>query len=362
MADAKISELTEKQTLGANDLLVIATNSNNYKVKGSTVKTYAQDGLATVATSGSYADLSNKPSIPTKTSELTNDSDFVDTTDLSTALEAKQDVIDATNKLDYDYLSNTPTIPDELVELTDVNIDDTTLADGQLLKYDATSTKWVNGSGNITTVDWSDITNKPSFATVATTGDYDDLTDTPTIPTVNNATLTVTQNGVSAGTFTANASTDATIAINETIQSASSPLSITSNVLSISIADTSTDGYLSSTDWNKFSNKAVYQTLTEDTTNTTATIAIDSTNFYNKLYRYTQALTELTLTGSLVETAASTYRYETEIQFTTGATFTFTATGLANRWIGINAPSFDSNTTYIIAIKNGYAVLGKVGA
>ena len=33
--------------------------------------------LATVATSGSYSDLSNKPTIPTRTSELTNDSGFI---------------------------------------------------------------------------------------------------------------------------------------------------------------------------------------------------------------------------------------------------------------------------------------------
>lgn len=244
MADAKISQLTEKQTLANDDLLVIASGNNNYKLKGSTVKTYAQGGLATVATSGSYNDLSDKP----------------------------------------------------------------------------------------------------------------------TIPTVNNATLTVTQNGVSAGTFTANASTDATIAINETIQSASSPLSITSNVLSISTADTTTDGYLTSTDWNKFSNKAVYQTLTEDTTHTTATIAVDNSNFYNKLYRYTQPLTELTLSGTLIETAASTYRYETEIQFTAGTSFTFTANGLVGKWLGVDAPTFEDGSSYVIAVKNGYAVCAKVGA
>lgn len=34
-------------------------------------------GLATVATSGSYNDLSNKPTIPSKTSDLTNDSGFI---------------------------------------------------------------------------------------------------------------------------------------------------------------------------------------------------------------------------------------------------------------------------------------------
>ena len=37
------------------------------------------DNLSTVATSGSYNDLSNKPSIPSKTSDLTNDSGFLTT-------------------------------------------------------------------------------------------------------------------------------------------------------------------------------------------------------------------------------------------------------------------------------------------
>lgn len=47
--------------------------------------------------------------------------------------------------------------------------------------------------------------------TVAFTGSYNDLSDTPTIPTVNNATLTITQGGTTKGTFTANASENVTI-------------------------------------------------------------------------------------------------------------------------------------------------------
>lgn len=42
-------------------------------------------------------------------------------------------------------------------------------------------------------------------------GDYNSLTNKPTIPTVNNATLTIKQGGVSKGTFTANAGTDVEI-------------------------------------------------------------------------------------------------------------------------------------------------------
>jgi len=58
------------------------------------------------------------------------------------------------------------------------------------------------------------------LATVATSGSYSDLNGTPTIPTVNDATLTITQNGTSKGTFTANDSDDTTIEVTDTTYSA----------------------------------------------------------------------------------------------------------------------------------------------
>lgn len=48
------------------------------------------------------------------------------------------------------------------------------------------------------------------LATVATSGDYDDLTNKPTIPTVNDATLTIQKNGTDVATFTANSATNQT--------------------------------------------------------------------------------------------------------------------------------------------------------
>ena len=48
----------------------------------------APETLATVATSGSYNDLSNKPSIPSKTSDLTNDSGFTTNTGTVTSVAA----------------------------------------------------------------------------------------------------------------------------------------------------------------------------------------------------------------------------------------------------------------------------------
>lgn len=55
--------------------------------------------------------------------------------------------------------------------------------------------------------------NASSLATVATSGDYDDLTNKPTIPTVGDGTITITQGGVTKGTFTTNQSANATIAL-----------------------------------------------------------------------------------------------------------------------------------------------------
>lgn len=57
----------------------------------------------------------------------------------------------------------------------------------------------------------SDYTPTSGLATVATTGAYSDLSGTPTIPTVNNPTITLSQGGVTKGTFTLNQASGATI-------------------------------------------------------------------------------------------------------------------------------------------------------
>ena len=70
-----------------------------------------------------------------------------------------------------------------------------------------------NDSGFITGVSWNDVSDKPTFATVATSGSYNDLSNKPTIPTVNDATLTIQKNGTTINTFTANSSADKTVNI-----------------------------------------------------------------------------------------------------------------------------------------------------
>lgn len=57
---------------------------------------------------------------------------------------------------------------------------------------------------------YTDLSNKPSLATVATSGSYTDLSNKPTI---NDATITITQGGVSKGSFTLNQTSGDTIAL-----------------------------------------------------------------------------------------------------------------------------------------------------
>lgn len=74
MADVTISSLTS-QIPSTVDVVPFSTGISTYKATLEQLKTGMN--FATVASSGSYNDLANKPNIPTKTSDLTNDSGFV---------------------------------------------------------------------------------------------------------------------------------------------------------------------------------------------------------------------------------------------------------------------------------------------
>ena len=189
---------TDGQASGTAGLVPAPTTSD-------TDKYLKSDGTwATVATGGTYTagnginiDANDEISIdtsvvaelsdlPTQTSDLANDG----SDGTSTYVEADELATVATSG-DYSDLINTPVIP-----AAQVNSD------------------WNANSGV------SQILNKPSLAAVATSGNYSDLSGTPTIPTVNDATLTIQQNGTSVGTFTANASSNATISLTDTTYSA----------------------------------------------------------------------------------------------------------------------------------------------
>ena len=120
--------------------------------------------LADVATSGSYTDLTNKPTIPSKTSDLTNDSNF---------LTSHQDISGKQDK------SN-------IVTSWSVTTSDTKYPSEKLVKTDLDNkVDKVTGKG-LSTNDYDNTAKNKvdNLKTVATSGSYNDLTNKPTIPTV----------------------------------------------------------------------------------------------------------------------------------------------------------------------------------
>lgn len=141
--------------------------------------------------------------IPTATSDLTNDSDFVE---------------------DASYVH------------TDNNY--TTAEKNKLAGIAAGAEVNVQANWTQTTTTADDyIKNKPTLATVATSGDYDDLTDKPTIGT---GLLTLKNNNVVIGTFSANSTSNRTITV--TTPTKTSDLTNDSGFLTSSTGVTSVNG------------------------------------------------------------------------------------------------------------------------
>lgn len=151
--------------------------------------------LSTVATTGEYSDLLNTPALGSMAYE--NTTDYTPTSNLANVALTG----------DYNNLLNTPTLGTAAAANT---TDFATAAEGNL----ATTAVQPGDLANIaTTGEYSDLINAPILANVATSGEYSDLINTPTIPTVNNAIITITQGGVTKGSFTLNQSLDDTIAL-----------------------------------------------------------------------------------------------------------------------------------------------------
>lgn len=170
--------------------------------------------FATVATSGSYADLTGKPtlfngayssltgapSIPSKTSDLTNDSGFLTTVAWS-SVTGKPTLFsgayaDLTGKPSlfsgsYTDLTNKPSIPSLTGYATESYVDSAVAgvvngAAGALDTLNELAAALGNDANFASTITNSLAlkANSADLATVATSGSYNDLTDTPTIPSL----------------------------------------------------------------------------------------------------------------------------------------------------------------------------------
>jgi len=141
--------------------------------------------LATVATTGAYSDLSGTPSLATVATTGAY-SDLTGTPTLGTA--AAEDVGTAAgNVVQLNGSAQLPAVDGSLLTnvsasvaaLNDVgDVDTTGVSTNNVLKYDGAN--WVDGS-----VAYTEVTGTPTLATVATSGAYSDLTGTPTLGTAS---------------------------------------------------------------------------------------------------------------------------------------------------------------------------------
>ena len=167
-------------TSGSYTDLINTPNLATVATSGSYTDLSNTPNLATVATSGSYTDLSNKPAIPTKTSDLTNDSNFVVSTSLATVATSGS----------YTDLSNTPSLATVatsglITDLTGVlplingGTGATTAADARTNLSVKSEVLWENSEGATnfytSTGALQDATRIGILYKLVSTGTYDDL-------------------------------------------------------------------------------------------------------------------------------------------------------------------------------------------
>lgn len=195
--------------------------------------------------------------VPTAVSELTNDSGYLTSSSNLDASKLTSGTVDI-ERLPQGALERLVKVANEAARYAlttaDVQLGDTVQQLDTGIMYAVTDADHLDSAagyteytaGTAASVPWSGVTGKPTFAAVATSGAYSDLTGTPTIPTVNDATLTIQQNGVNVQTFTANASSNATA--NITVPTKTSDLNNDS-------------GFITGVTWNDVSNKPSFATV-----------------------------------------------------------------------------------------------------
>ena len=190
-------------------------------IKGNKETTYRTGNVnLTPADIGALPDTTEIPIVPTNISAFYNDAGYLTQHQSLTDYPKKTELANVATSGDYTDLINTPTIPSTEGLATETYVQNkiaevVNSAPGTLDTLNELAQALGNDPNFATTMatELGKKANTANLATVATSGSYNDLLDTPIIPSVGNGTLTIQKNGTSAGTFTANATTDKTINI-----------------------------------------------------------------------------------------------------------------------------------------------------
>lgn len=214
------------------DLATVATTGDYSDLSNKPdLSVYAESAdLATVATTGAYSDLSGTPTIPTATSDLTNDSGFITLSDVPAQVNS-----DWNSSSGASEILNKPTVKPLVagsnITITE-NANDITIAatggggggsytagtgidiTSDVISVDSTVVAMQTDIPTVPTTDqtYNSASTNPqsgtavagalasytptaSLATVATTGDFADLTSKPTVkPLVAGSNITITEN------------------------------------------------------------------------------------------------------------------------------------------------------------------------
>ena len=221
---------------------------------GSTINLSGNGGSVTVF-DGDYTNLTNTPTIPSKTSDLVNDSGFLtsevdgSTTNEIQTLSKSGSTISLSDNGgsvtvfdgDYNNLSNTPSIPTSTSDLTNdsgfitTEVDGSTTNEIQTLSKSGSTISLSDNGGSVTVFD----------------GDYNNLSNSPSIPT-NTSDLTN-----DSGFLTSEVDGSTTNEI-QTLSKAGSTISLSNNGGSVTVFDG---------DYNNLSNTPSIPTNTSDLTN-----------------------------------------------------------------------------------------------
>ena len=176
VSGTNIKTINNESLLGSGNISISGGTTTDVQINGTSI---TSGGVADIITESAYNSTTNKiatmsdlPTVPTKTSELNNDSGYITNTvnDLTNYTLTSNLSAVATSGA-YSDLTGTPTIPTQTSDLS-------------------------NDSGYITNTvnDLTNYTLSSNLSAVATSGSYSDLTGTPTLPSLIDHTASIVKN------------------------------------------------------------------------------------------------------------------------------------------------------------------------
>ena len=209
----------------------VSTVANQGLTEAEKSNARANIGAGVSSFSGSYNDLTNKPTIPTNTNQLTNGAGYITSSGTAKTISDTLPISKGgTGQTTGENAANA--LINSLGEGTDTPSDN----DYYISQYASGGTTHRTYYRRPVSALWNYIKSK--LATVATSGSYNDLKNKPTIPSVGNGTVTIKQAGASKGTFTMN-------------QSGNTTIELTDNNTTYGVATQSTNGLESAADKKK---------------------------------------------------------------------------------------------------------------